>query len=71
MLTSVKGFYENGHVVLEELPKTNERMEVIITFTQEIKEQPKQKRQAGFAKGIVKYMSPDFNEPLDDLKDYM
>lgn len=71
MLTSIKGYYENGHIVLEELPKTNDRMEVIITFTEEIKEQPKQKRQFGSGKGIIKYMSPDFNEPLDDLKDYM
>lgn len=71
MLTSVKGFYENGKIVLDELPKTDEKMEVIVTFTKEIKEQPKQKRQFGSAKGILKYMSPDFNEPLDELKDYM
>ena len=46
-------------------------MEVIITFTKEIKEQPKQKRQAGFMKGLIIKMDDDFNEPLDDLKDYM
>jgi len=71
MLTSVKGFYENGKVVLEELPKTDERMEVIITFTKEIKEESKQKRQFGSMKGLIIKMDDDFNEPLDDLKDYM
>jgi len=71
MLTSVKGFYENGKIVLDELPKTDEKMEVIVTFTKEIKEQPKQKRQFGSMKGIVIRMDDDFNEPLDDLKDYM
>lgn len=25
----------------------------------------------GFLKGQVLYMAPDFNEPLDDLKEYM
>ncbi len=28
------------------------------------------KRQAGLAKGMIE-MKPDFDEPLDDLKDYM
>ena len=29
------------------------------------------KRQFGFRKGALKYMSPDFNEPLNDFEDYM
>ena len=29
-----------------------------------------QKRKAGSMKGLVKYMSEDFNSPLEDFKDY-
>jgi len=28
-------------------------------------------RKFGIMKGGIKYMAPDFNEPLDDFKDYM
>ena len=28
-------------------------------------------RAPGFAKGMVTYMADDFDEPLDDMKDYM
>lgn len=28
-------------------------------------------RQFGTMKGLVKYMAPDFNEPLEDFKEYM
>jgi uncharacterized protein DUF2281 len=28
-------------------------------------------RQAGTLKGSVKYMAPDFDDPLDDFKEYM
>ena len=31
----------------------------------------KDKRQFGSMKGLVVYMSPDFNAPLDEFKDYM
>jgi len=31
----------------------------------------KSKRSFGSMKGFVKYMAPDFDEPLDDFKDYM
>ena len=32
---------------------------------------PAKKRQFGFRKEALKYMAPDFNEPLDEFKDYM
>jgi len=32
---------------------------------------PKKKRKRGCAKGPGFYMSPDFDEPLDEFKDYM
>ena len=31
----------------------------------------KTKRQFGSMKGLVVYMAPDFNAPLDEFKDYM
>ena len=33
--------------------------------------QEKPKRESGFLKGSVLYMAPDFDEPLEDFKDYM
>ncbi|MFN4254226.1 MAG: DUF2281 domain-containing protein [Saprospiraceae bacterium] len=38
------------------------------------KQQPKpkvKKRQFGSLKGMVAYMAPDFDAPLEDFKDYM
>lgn len=31
----------------------------------------KGKRRLGWAKGLVTYMAPDFNAPLDDFEEYM
>jgi antitoxin (DNA-binding transcriptional repressor) of toxin-antitoxin stability system len=31
----------------------------------------KTKRQLGWAKGLVTYMSPDFNDELEDFEEYM
>ena len=45
---------------------------MLVTFTKQLKAVPtKGKRVFGFGKGSVLYMAPDFNEPLEDLKDYM
>jgi len=38
------------------------------------KKQPKKEapaRQAGTLKGVITYIAEDFNEPLEDFKDYM
>jgi len=70
----IKGIYNKGHVILEEIPETEGPIEVFVTFpTDFVAEQPKEhsKRVFGLGKGLVLYMSPDFNEPLEDLKDYM
>ena len=32
---------------------------------------PEKRRLVGSMKGLVTYMADDFNEPLDDFKDYM
>ena len=69
MLTTVKGVYENGQVIFSEVPPVTERTEVIITFLTEEKREPK-KRKLGGLKGLGS-LPDDFDEPLDELKDYM
>lgn len=70
MLTTVKGVYEDGQIIFNETPPVTERTEVIVTFlTEEKKEEPK-KRVLGRLQGLGK-LPDDFNEPLDELKDYM
>ncbi|MCU0467824.1 MAG: DUF2281 domain-containing protein [Arcicella sp.] len=70
--TMISGFYENGQIVLDDLPKTNKKVKVFVSFTEplEIEEKTKKKRQFGTMKGSFT-VPDDFNEPLDDLKDYM
>ena len=36
-----------------------------------IKTKSNNERKFGCMKGLVSYMSDDFNEPIDDFKDYM
>lgn len=69
MLTTVKGIYENGKVTLIGTPPVQARTEVTVTFPEEAAK-PLKKRQAGILKGKI-YMSDNFTEPLDDLKDYL
>ncbi len=50
--------------------KLEKLKETIDELSQE--EPPKlEKRQFGSMKGFLKYMAPDFDEPLEDFKDYM
>ncbi|WKN41512.1 type II toxin-antitoxin system Phd/YefM family antitoxin [Tunicatimonas pelagia] len=52
--------YENGKLLFK------------ITEVEKVAERTSgKKRQFGFRKGALKYMASDFNEPLDDFKDYM
>jgi Protein of unknown function (DUF2281) len=70
--TMISGFYENGQIVLDDLPKTNKKVQVFVSFAEplEIEEKTKKKRQFGTMKGSF-IIPDDFNKPLDDLKDYM
>jgi hypothetical protein len=94
MLTTIKGYYQDGHIILTEAPPVTDKTEVIITFlTKEelstkgkkkipltsrkkslvpnsINERTKEKRKLGGLKGKVT-IPDDFNEPLEDLKEYM
>lgn len=70
MLTTIKGVYEGGQIIFHEAPPVTERTEVMVTFlTEEKKEAPK-KRILGLLEGKAK-LPDDFNDPLDELKDYM
>jgi hypothetical protein len=71
MLTAIAGTYTNGQVVLEQLPKIKKQAKVLVIFEEEI-EIPitLKKRIFGISKGMIE-ISSDFDEPLDDLKEYM
>ena len=58
--------YLNG----AQLKKLNELFEQ--EFAEEIpkKEKPKE-RKLGTMPGLIKYMAPDFDEPLEDFREYM
>ncbi len=70
MLTTIKGVYDNGKILLDEMPPTQNRAKVVVTFLEEIESPPIQKRPFGSLKGKIG-IPDNFNEPLDDLRDYM
>jgi hypothetical protein len=70
MLTTIKGIYDNGKIILDEMPPTKTKSKVVVTFLEEIQSLPSHKRRLGSLKGKIGIPN-DFNEPLDDLKDYM
>jgi len=71
MLTTIKGYYDHGQIVLEEIPPVQTKTEVMVTFlTGETKLNQPAKRTLGGLEGKVN-IPADFNEPLDELKDYM
>ncbi len=70
MLTTIKGIYDNGQIVLDQIPPTKNKSKVVVTFLEEFPSPPFQKRPFGSLKGKIG-IPDNFNEPLDDLKDYM
>jgi hypothetical protein len=70
MLTTVKGIYENGRIVLDELPRAKDKSKVVVTFLEKSHPLPSQKRRLGSLKGKIG-VPDNFNDPLDDLKEYM
>ncbi|QJW91399.1 hypothetical protein HNV11_19450 [Spirosoma taeanense] len=80
MLTAVKGTYENGQIIWHEAPPVQERTEVIVTFLESEPSAEHSSRKTGlpnqsgirFGSLTGKIRVPaDFNEPLDDLSEYM
>ncbi len=70
MLTTIKGIYENGQIVLDEMPPTKNKSKVVVTFLEEMPSNLFQKRPFGSLKGKIG-IPDNFNKPFDDLKDYM
>ena len=70
MLTTIKGTYYNGQIILDEIPAAKNKSKVVVTFLEEIQSSPFQKRRLGSLKGKIG-IPDNFNAPLDDLKDYM
>ena len=74
---TAKGIYENGVLTLLEPAPNLEKSEVLVTFMTVEKPKIFQKRVPGgllrlaHLKGKTMSIPDDFNEPLDDLKDYM
>lgn len=75
MYTAVNGIYEDGHLTLTERPPTTRRSRVVVLFLDEQKEITQDvASRVGVSLGSLegKYSIPDdFNEPLDDLNDYV
>ncbi len=72
MFTTIKGYFDNGQIYLQEEFPVTSKTDVMVTFLTGLKEQQAMpgKRMAGSLKGRVN-TPDDFNAPLDDLKDYM
>jgi Protein of unknown function (DUF2281) len=70
MLTTIEGTYENGQITLDHQPLDITKAKVKVVFEDE-KDGVKiiSKRKMGIFKGTIK-ISADFDEPLDELKDY-
>jgi hypothetical protein len=71
MLTTIKGYYEHGKVFLQEEAPVSSKTEVIVTFlpSEENMNTGKLRMPGGLkGKGTI---PDDFNEPLEDLRDYM
>jgi len=72
MLTTIKGVYEDGKITVTEKPPINEtKADVLITFLPgKIKEVSSNKRMLGGLEGKIS-VPEDFNEPLNDFKNYI
>lgn len=70
MHTVIEGIYEDGKVVLDHKPGVNVKSKVKVVFEESDNEPALSKRPFGIGKGTI-YMAPDFDDPLDELKDYM
>lgn len=71
MLSTIIGTYENGQITFDEQPPVRSKSKVMITFIDEPQIAiPVNNRILGSLKGKVN-IPDDFNEPLDDLNEYM
>ena len=71
MFTTIKGVYDHGKVTLTEDPPVKTKSDVMVTFLNvENFDVEKKRGNPGSLKGLVD-IPDDFDEPLEDLKDYM
>jgi hypothetical protein len=76
MYTAIKGALINGQVIFEEPPPTTKNMSVVVILMEE-KPKPAPSRQPGSllklgaSQGKTYKFPDDFNDPLEDLKEYM
>lgn len=75
MYKAIKGTYENGNVILEEPAPTMQKTKVLLIFLTDENEEEKPiergVRKIGSLAGMGYSIPDDFNDPLDDLKEYM
>ncbi|SEL94919.1 antitoxin AF2212-like protein [Parapedobacter koreensis] len=78
MYTAIKGIYENGVLRLLEPAPNIKKAEVVVTFLEEEKKATTKKaRKPGGLLRLQKNsgkrfdIPKDFNDPINDLKDYM
>jgi len=69
MYAAIKAIYENGQVIFQEKPPTNEKTNVIVMFIKEESEYPHKGVKIGGLVGKGYSIPDDFNEPLDDLNE--
>lgn len=72
MYTTIKGVYENGQITLDETPPVSQKTKVLVVFAEDETSPSEQKGvRIGSLAGKGYNIPDDFNEPLDDLKEYM
>ncbi len=73
MQIAIQGTFENGQIKLKSLPPQNMKTDVIVVFESQENEQsePKKGVRLGSLAGMGYSIPDDFDEPLDDLKEYM
>lgn len=70
MLVSIKGYYEEGKIILTEEPPVTGKTEVVVTFLPSADNKGSGKIRLGTLEGRIT-VPDDFDEPLDELKEYM
>ncbi len=74
MYTAIKGIYENGQVILQEPPPTKQKTKVVVMFISDEETTSGDLRKGvkiGSLAGQGYAIPDDFNDPLDDFKEYM
>ncbi|MBB1127048.1 hypothetical protein [Thiospirillum jenense] len=70
MHTAITGTYENGQVILDELPPTMRHAQVIVTFIENTEWTPNQGVKLGSLAQRGYSIPEDFNTLIDDFNEY-